>query len=123
MKMSKPEGLLLKDVSKSYGDKNAVDSLSISVSRGEIFGLLGPNGAGKTTTLKMIAGLIIPDTGSIELDGSPAHAARDRVCYVPDEPTVFEHLSGREYLLYTGRLRGISRDVLERRIQLCIRVF
>jgi len=121
--MSNLMGLSLEGITRSYGEKKAVDSLSFSVGRGEIFGLLGPNGAGKTTTLKMIAGLIIPDSGFARLDGSPADKVRHRIAYVPDEPTVFEHMSGREYLLYTGRLRGISRDLLEKRIELCVRVF
>ncbi len=84
-----------------------MDGLSIRAEPGEIFGLLGPNGAGKTTTLKMIAGLIIPESGDVSLDGRPVDSVRERIAYVPDEPTVFPHLSGREYLLYTGRLRGI----------------
>jgi len=121
--MADKEGLELIELTRSYGGSNAVDHLSLTVDRGEIFGLLGPNGAGKTTTLKMIAGLIIPDSGSVNLDGCPVENARRRIAYVPDEPTVFPQLSGREYLLYTGRLREIPRDVLDERIELCIEVF
>lgn len=116
-------GLILHSLSKSYSGKKAVDGLSFTVSGGEIFGLLGPNGAGKTTTLKMIAGLILPDEGSAELFGKPVSRQRSRIAYVPDEPTVFPHLTGREYLLYTGRLREISRRDLDRRIAQCIKVF
>lgn len=121
--MSESKGLVLEGLAKSYGDKPAVDGLSIRAEPGEIFGLLGPNGAGKTTTLKMIAGLIIPDSGGVSLHGTSVDGVRERIAYVPDEPTVFPHLSGREYLLYTGRLRGIPRDVLEGRIELCVKVF
>lgn len=117
------DGLRLESLSKSYGSKKAVDGLSFTVKPGEIFGLLGPNGAGKTTTLKMIAGLIIPQGGSVSLDGTPVDSMREKIAYVPDEPTVFPHLTGREYLLYTGRLRQIPRSELDRRIELCIRVF
>lgn len=117
------EGLSLTSLSRSYGGKKAVNHLTFNVNQGEIFGLLGPNGAGKTTTLKMIAGLIIPEEGSIHLQGKPVDFLRERIAYVPDEPTVFSHLTGREYLLYTGRLRQIPRGELERRIELCVRVF
>ncbi len=117
------EGLNLASLSKSYGEKKAVDGLSLSISPGEIFGLLGPNGAGKTTTLKMIAGLIIPDEGSVFLNGKAVDSMREKIAYVPDEPTVFPHLTGREYLLYTGRLRQIPRGELERRIELCTDIF
>ena len=117
------KGLALSSLSKSYGEKTAVDGLSLSVKPGEIFGLLGPNGAGKTTTLKMIAGLIIPDHGAVYLNGKKVETLRERIAYVPDEPTVFPHLTGREYLLYTGRLRQIPRGELERRIELCSGIF
>jgi ABC-2 type transport system ATP-binding protein len=121
--MTDRKGLELHELSRSYGKKNAVNKLSLSVPCGEIFGLLGPNGAGKTTTLKMIAGLIIPDSGTVYLDGGNARDARQRIAYVPDETTIFPHLSGREYLLYTGRLREIPAGILDSRIELCIRVF
>lgn len=117
------EGLRLDSLTKSYSGKKAVQSLSLQVKPGEIFGLLGPNGAGKTTTLKMIAGLIIPDDGSAYLHGEPVDSVRKKIAYVPDEPTVFPQLTGREYLLYTGRLREIPVEELEKRIQLCTGVF
>ncbi|PIE53396.1 hypothetical protein CSA37_01700 [Candidatus Fermentibacteria bacterium] len=117
------DGLELRGISRSYGSRKAVDSLSLSVGSGEIFGLLGPNGAGKTTTLKIIAGLIIPHSGEALLNGMPVEKVRERIVYVPDEPTVFSNLSGREYLLYSGRMRGLERDVLNARIESCIQVF
>jgi ABC-2 type transport system ATP-binding protein len=121
--MADSSGLSLKELSRSYGQKTAVDHLSLNVHRGEVFGLLGPNGAGKTTTLKMIAGLVIPDSGEIRLDGAPVESARSSIAYVPDEPAVFPNLSGREYLLYTGRLRGIRHQVLQERISVFERLF
>ena len=99
------------------GDKTA------SVEKGEIFALLGPNGAGKTTTLKMISGLIIPDAGAIALDNQPVNDVRQKIAYVPDEPTIFPNLSGREYLLYTGRLRGIDPGIIKQRVSFCSEVF
>ncbi|HOP26494.1 MAG TPA: ABC transporter ATP-binding protein [Candidatus Sabulitectum sp.] len=116
-------GLSIDGLCKSYGGRSAVRDLSLTVGRGEIFGLLGPNGAGKTTTLKMISGLIIPEGGEALLDGAPVDRARNRIAYVPDEPTVFPHLTGREYLLYTGRLREIPSEELRRRIDICVNVF
>jgi ABC-2 type transport system ATP-binding protein len=116
-------GLLVTSLAKSYGKKTAVNNLSFSVRRGCIYALLGPNGAGKTTTLKMISGLIIPDSGTVCLDGAPACDARHKIVYVPDEPTIFPNLSGREYLRYTGRLRGLSREYIDQRTMLCSRLF
>ncbi|RKZ04856.1 ABC transporter ATP-binding protein [Candidatus Fermentibacteria bacterium] len=121
--MTDRDGLVVRSLVKHYGKKTAVDELSFSVEKGGIFALLGPNGAGKTTTLKMISGLIIPDSGSVVLNGRPASEVRQKVAYVPDEPTIFPNLSGREYLRYTGRLRGLSRSVIDRRTLLCSRLF
>jgi ABC-2 type transport system ATP-binding protein len=112
--------LRLVELSKSYGDKKAVDSLSMEIPAGEIFGLLGPNGAGKTTTLKMIAGLVNPDSGDIHVGGLDAAldpvSVRSMTAYVPDEPNLYPRLSGREFLRFTGRMREILRDDLESRI-------
>jgi ABC-2 type transport system ATP-binding protein len=119
--------LSLRGLTKSYGDKKAVDSLSLDVPAGEIFGLLGPNGAGKTTTLKMIAGLVIPDSGTVLVNGTDAAddpvAVRVRTSYVPDEPSLYPRLSGREFLRFTGRMREIPPEELERRIGFHERLF
>ena len=94
----------ISNLSKSYnnGQVKAVEGLDLKVSRGEIFGFLGPNGAGKTTTIKMIVGLLNPDSGSIIIDGTdiakePIEAKR-KMGYVPDEPVLYERLTGIEYL-------------------------
>ena len=83
-------------------DRPAVDGLSIAVAAGEFYALLGPNGAGKTTTLRMIAGLLAPDAGSVEIFGIDLHTApRDAkrvVAYVPDEPMLYDKLTPIEYL-------------------------
>lgn len=121
--MKTEKKLQIDSLCKSYSSKIAVDKLSLSISGGEIFALLGPNGAGKTTTLKMISGLIIPDSGSITLDGKPISETREVISYVPDEPTVFPNLSGREFIKYTSRLRGIDSSEIDKRITLCSEVF
>ena len=121
--MTDQKGLRISSLTKSYGDKRAVNNLSMSVEPGDIFALLGPNGAGKTTTLKMISGLIIPDNGTVLLDGADVSSSREKIAYVPDEPSVFPNLSGREFISYTGRLRGLEPDVIKERILLCSQVF
>ncbi len=121
--MTEKSGLVISSLGKSYGKKNAVNGLSFTVKKGDIFALLGPNGAGKTTTLKMISGLIIPDEGTIKLNKKPVDTVRNKIAYVPDEPTVFPNLSGREFIKYTGRLRGLTPEVIQKRTELCAKVF
>ncbi|HHY92473.1 MAG TPA: ABC transporter ATP-binding protein [Firmicutes bacterium] len=98
----------LAHVSKAYGrgQVKAVDDLSLEVKPGEIFGFLGPNGAGKTTTIKMLVGLLLPDSGTVEVAGvnvvtNPLEAKR-RIGFVPDTPAVWERLTAREYLNFLG---------------------
>jgi ABC-2 type transport system ATP-binding protein len=88
----------------------AVESLSLEVRRGEIFGLLGPNGAGKTTTIKMLLGFDRPTRGQAFVSSHPAgsKAARRRLGYLPENPALYEFLRGDEYLVLAGRLGGLS---------------
>lgn len=90
----------------------AVEDLSFEVESGEIFGLLGPNGAGKTTTIKCILDLVHPDAGTIELLGKPAKSveARARIGYLSESPYIYEFLTGRDYLTFSGQLYGMSRQ-------------
>ncbi|MEC3881719.1 ABC transporter ATP-binding protein [Parapedobacter sp. 10938] len=102
----------LKGLTKRYGDFTAVDSLDLSVNKGEIFGLLGPNGAGKSTTILMMLGLTEPTSGVVQVCGidsttNPIEVKR-RVGYLPDDVGFYEQLSGRENLLYTARLNRLS---------------
>jgi ABC-2 type transport system ATP-binding protein len=87
----------------------AVEGLDLEVAAGQIFGLLGPNGAGKTTTLKMILGLLRPDTGEVRLFGDPpsSPAARARLGYLPENPYFYDYLTAEEFLDFYGRLRGM----------------
>ncbi len=119
--------LSLHGVRKSFGEKVAVDDVTLEVPAGEVFGLLGPNGAGKSTTLRMVSGLVFPDSGRITVDSIDMseypEAVRSRVAYVPDEPTVYPRLTGREFLRFSGRLREIDRSELEERIRFHERLF
>jgi len=110
----------LESVSKSYGDHEAVENLSLHVPAGELFGFLGPNGAGKTTTIKMIAGLLQPSSGRIVLAGhdlalAPV-AAKQVLGFIPDRPFLYEKLSALEFLRFVAGIFGISGNGLERRI-------
>ena len=95
----------------------AVNGLSLTIERGEIFGLLGPNGAGKTTTLKMLLGLLQPSAGGAWLLGIPAGTPESRrgIGYLPEHPSFFDRLSGIEFLTFSGQLAGLRADDARRR--------
>jgi len=115
--------LRLTDLTKTYRDPmtlktfTAVDGVTLSLSRGEVFGLLGPNGAGKTTTIKLILGLAQPTRGSVLLDGRDPRepAARRRLGYLPESPSFYDHLNATEFLALVGDLFGIDPAVRRRR--------
>ena len=117
------------DVSKSYnrGKVKAVDSLTLTVEPGEIFGFLGPNGAGKTTTLKMIVGLLRPDSGSITVEGhnvvTEPLETKQSTTYVPEYPAIYERLTGLEYLNFIGDVYGVSKEDRLERINKWLEVF
>jgi len=105
-----PSAVSLDAVVKSFGDKPAVDGLSFDVPTGTIFGLLGRNGAGKTTTIRMLLDIIRPDTGRVEVLGSPAgDGTRDRVGYLPEERGLYPKMKLREMLGFQGSIKGLSR--------------
>jgi ABC-2 type transport system ATP-binding protein len=113
----------VQNLRKVYGDKAAVDGLSITVPRGCFFGFLGPNGAGKTTTIKMLMGLAPPTSGTIQLLGRPmperAIEIKQLIGLVPDESLLFDHLTGEEFIEFVGRIYGLERTVArERSIEL-----
>ena len=113
-----PDPLLkVRNISKRFGERYAVRSVSFEVSRGEVFGLLGPNGAGKTTLLSVIAGIIAPDEGEVALDGlNPSSPeARSMIGYSPQEPVVYEDLTGFENLMFYAGLHGLTGSEARRR--------
>lgn len=108
-------------VSKRYADIVAVDYIDLDVKHGEILGFLGPNGSGKSTTLKMILGLVKPDSGSVNVLGINAEdepvAVKRQVGYVPESPRLYEFLTGLEYLDFVGDIYGITVSEKKNRIE------
>ena len=119
--------LEVRHLSKRYKRIPAVDDVSFIIRPGEVLGYLGPNGAGKSTTVKVLIGLIEPTYGEILFNGKDVRADwpsfMRRVGYVPEEPSLYTQLTGREYLQLAGRLRGLPRAVLEARMDRMLRLF
>ncbi len=107
-------------VSKNYGQKVAVDRLTLTIRPGELFALLGPNGAGKTTSIKMLVGLLRPTVGTLRICGydvvKETRQANGCLGYVPDQPYLYEKLSGREFLQFIADLYGLNREESATRI-------
>ncbi len=114
-------------VTKTYGKKIAVDSLSLEIPSGELFAFLGPNGAGKTTTIKMLCGLLFPSSGSVSIGGhdltKDGDKARQLLSYVPDLPYLYEKLTGREFLQFVADMYGLPRTLSRERISIVIEQF
>lgn len=119
----------IKSLSKTYnkGAVKAVDDLNLHVKPGEIFGFLGPNGAGKTTTIKMIVGLLNPDAGSITIKGfdnqKQALDAKMNMGYVPDNPDVYDRLTGMEYLNFMADVYRVPAEARKERIHYFLEMF
>jgi ABC-2 type transport system ATP-binding protein len=109
------------DIRKRYGPVVALDGVSLSIARGELFGLLGPNGAGKTTLLSIVAGLLSADSGSVSLDEksvSPNHYhVRADIGFAPQDLALYPELSARENLQFFGRLYRLTGKELDQRIE------
>ena len=114
-----PVLLSVTQLSKSYGDRRAVDNVSFQVREGQTVGLLGPNGAGKSTTVSMICGLLRPDSGSVQMDGAiisqGQNAAKQKIGYVPQDLALYDDLSALENLKLFGALYGLKGAVLRAR--------
>ena len=98
----------IRGVTKRFGSHVAMGGLDLDIERGSLCGLLGPNGAGKSTTIRMIMSIIHPDEGSLEVLGSTALAAKDRIGYLPEERGLYRKMKVGEFLRYVGRLKGLS---------------
>ena len=105
---------------KRFGVVQAVDGVSFTAPDGVVTGLLGPNGAGKTTSLRMVYGLMKPDSGGVTVDGLSVTAdplkAQERLGVLPDQPGLYPRLTAREHIRYFGNLRGLSGPDLEKRM-------
>ena len=113
--------LRIEHLTKKYGEKVAVDDLSLHIAPGEIYGFIGHNGAGKTTTLKSAVGILNFDEGEIFIDGvsvkdDPLEAKR-RLAYIPDNPDLYDFMSGIKYLNFIGDVFGVAPDVRQERIR------
>src|SRR6266852_3301445 len=119
--------LEVRELTKRYNRIPVVNGVSFNIEPGQVLGYLGPNGAGKSTTVKILTGLIEPTSGAILFHGRDVRedwcAFLHHVGYVPEEPHLYPQLSGREYLQLVGRLRGMNRSVLERRMDELLRLF
>lgn len=113
--------LEIKNLTKSFGSFLAVDNISLSINSGDLYGFLGPNGAGKTTTIKIITGLYSPTSGSVEVDGidiTKNHIeVKKRIGYIPDQPFLYERLTGKEFLYFSGGLYKIPKNKLKDKIE------
>src|SRR5213082_2936149 len=115
---SEQSALQVRGLTKRF-DRLAVDALDLTVRKGEFYALVGPNGAGKTTTLRMVAGLLRPDAGSVAIFGIDALgepvAAKQRMAWVSDEPMIYDKLTPLEYLEFVAGLWGVDAQLAETR--------
>ena len=113
--------LRIEHLTKSYGEKRAVDDLSLHIAPGEIYGFIGHNGAGKTTTLKAAVGILRFDSGSITIDGLDLQAnplgCKARMAYIPDNPDLYEFMSGIRYLNFIADVYGVGAQERRERIR------
>lgn len=113
--------LRIEHLTKEYGDKKAVDDLSLHISPGEIYGFIGHNGAGKTTTLKSVVGILQFEKGEIYVDGksiktNPLECKRE-IAYIPDNPDLYDYMTGIKYLNFIANIFGIKPDVRMEKIR------
>jgi len=113
--------LRINNLTKTYGKKKAVDSLSLHIAPGEIYGFIGHNGAGKTTTIKACAGILQVDSGEILIDGQDVQKhpieCKQKTAYIPDNPDMYEFLSGVKYLNFIADVFGVSGEARTERIR------
>ena len=110
----------IKDLTKVYGDRTAVDRLSVKITNGKIYGLLGPNGAGKSTTMNMLTGCLAPTSGSVRINGFDIFdeplKAKQCIGYLPENPPVYGELTPYEYLRFVAEAKGVSYERAQRQV-------
>jgi ABC-2 type transport system ATP-binding protein len=113
--------LKLTNLTKKFGNFTAVNNINLEINAGDFFGFLGQNGAGKTTTIKMITGLYAPTNGTVQIGGFDIQKnhieAKQLIGYIPDQPFLYEKLSGREFLYFCGGLYKIEKSILKNIIE------
>lgn len=119
--------LKINNLTKIYGDKKAVDNLTIEIGRGEIYGFIGHNGAGKTTTLKSVAGILNFDEGEIFIDNISVKndpiACKKIIAYIPDNPDLYDYMTGIKYLNFVADIFGVSQSERAERIRKYAEIF
>ncbi len=113
--------LKIVNLTKKYGDKKAVDNLSLHIEKGEIYGFIGHNGAGKTTTIKSCCGILGFDEGEIYIDGisvreNPVECKR-KLAYIPDNPELYDFMTGIQFLNFVADIFGVEADLRQERIR------
>ena len=113
--------LRMEHLTKVYGDKKAVDDLSLHIQPGEIYGFIGHNGAGKTTTLKSVVGILQFDAGEITIDGISIReqplACKKKFAYIPDNPDLYDFMTGIKYLNFIADVFGVDENTRQERIR------
>ena len=113
--------LKIEHLTKTYGEKKAVDDLSLHIAPGEIYGFIGHNGAGKTTTLKSVVGILQFDAGEITIGGVSIRrnplACKKMLAYIPDNPDLYDYMTGIKYLNFIADIFGVSAETRQERIR------
>jgi len=117
----------IKNLTKHYGNLTAVSDLNLNIPAGECFGFLGPNGAGKTTTIKLLAGLLKPNEGIIEISGydiqKDPQKVKGIIGYIPDKPFIYEKLTGGEFLDFVAELYQVNGDFVKEKREELLNLF
>ncbi|MDY6862089.1 MAG: ABC transporter ATP-binding protein [Thermodesulfobacteriota bacterium] len=116
----------VKNLTKRYGNFLALNNLSFTVNKGEIFGFLGPNGAGKTTTIKIMVGLLKPTSGEVRINGIDIHrnpVVKRDIGFIPDFPYLYEKLTAKEFLKFVAGLYNVNTNGLENKIYELLSLF
>jgi ABC-2 type transport system ATP-binding protein len=117
----------LKNLTKRYGNTLAVNNISLSVAKGEIFGFIGPNGAGKTTTIRMMGGVLAPTGGSIIIDGinmaDDPESVKRGIGFIPDRPFLYEKLTGMEFMRFSADLYSVDERIFLEKAQALLKRF
>ena len=113
--------LRIENLTKTYGEKRAVDNLSLHIAPGEIYGFIGHNGAGKTTTLKAVVGILQFDKGEVFIKGESIRknplACKQKIAYIPDNPVLYEFMTGIKFLNFIADIFGVTEEKRQERIR------